>query len=669
MAGQPTIAANAPIASPASELAMVMQGYSPQTAVAAQHSQYLAQALQAMQQQGQNIRTPVALGSDLLAEALLQRKYGKSMQDFATAAAGDRGRFSNDLLGGLQPDDGTSAPAAAAPAAPATAAPAQSADPTPPPAPTPQNTAPLPRGLRDNNPLNITSLPGNQTWNGQTGADGPYAVFGDQGAGWQAADKNLTAYVTHHGLNTVSGIVSRWAPGGAGGNNPAAYAATVAQKLGVDPNQPLDLSTPEQRAPLLRAMAGVELGQPYGGPPAPAGMTPGRGQTPGGQPTYAPQGQPGPVQIATNPQSTPTQPPSPSPGAVQSSPGGTASAPPAAASPAVGGASAPPAYHQPVTAQEIALAKQWMSDPRTYQKGVELAMELRQRQVTQVKPEVAISREGQMSAYNPYDPTHTVTATNIPGWRNTLPAGWTWDASGKAVPTDAVKSGGTQQIPNSDTIAQVGPGGKLEPVAKVAYGDDQIRSDLDAIRKSPEYNNYNNSIAMYNTAISGAQRPGGLSDAMLKEYSARILSGGVAREFSSNMIDNAQGPVARLSMFKDQILGGQTLTPQARYAILQAMHDQVVQNQSNLQGLIASSNAFAKGKGVDLGPYTSPLMREAPSLPDVSAIPGGVGYRAPDVNLPGYRGPNLPTLTPEQAAHAPRGTQFRTSDGRVMVKS
>lgn len=78
----------------------------------------------------------------------------------------------------------------------------------------------------------------------------------------------------------------------------------------------------------------------------PAGMTPGRAQKPGGAPAYAPQGQPGPLQVAPIPQATPV--PSPSPGVPPpSAPGGTASAAPAASSPAAGAAVAPPSADGP----------------------------------------------------------------------------------------------------------------------------------------------------------------------------------------------------------------------------------------------------------------------------------------------------------------------------------
>lgn len=68
---------------------MLNASLSPQTAAAAQRSQDLAQALAAMRDPAQEIRPPVDPVMDRLAEALLQRKYGQSMQGFAQAAHAD----------------------------------------------------------------------------------------------------------------------------------------------------------------------------------------------------------------------------------------------------------------------------------------------------------------------------------------------------------------------------------------------------------------------------------------------------------------------------------------------------------------------------------------------------------------------------------------------------
>lgn len=121
-----------------------------------------------------------------------------------------------------------------------------------------------PRGVRNNNPLNLRPL-GQGSWEGQTGVDdGNFAQFGSMEAGLAAADKNLQTYGTKYGINTVAGVINRWAPG-SDGNDPASYAATVAKTLGVEPNAQIDLTDPQVRQGMLKAMAQVELGQPLSG--------------------------------------------------------------------------------------------------------------------------------------------------------------------------------------------------------------------------------------------------------------------------------------------------------------------------------------------------------------------------------------------------------------------
>lgn len=112
-----------------------------------------------------------------------------------------------------------------------------------------------PRGLRNNNPLNLEAT---VNWTGMQGNDGRFAVFPDMESGVAAADRNLQTYATKHGLNTVEGVINRWAPPVE--NDSRAYAQTVAQKLGVDPTDPLDMSDPQVRRALLDAMADVENG-------------------------------------------------------------------------------------------------------------------------------------------------------------------------------------------------------------------------------------------------------------------------------------------------------------------------------------------------------------------------------------------------------------------------
>jgi hypothetical protein len=139
-----------------------------------------------------------------------------------------------------------------------------------------------PRGIRNNNPLNLQPLAQGQ-WAGQTGTDGRYATFATPEAGMAAADKNLQSYATHHGIDTVQGIVSRWAPAGDGANDPAAYAATVAASLGVKPDEKLDLTEGNVRRQVLLAMAKVENGKALAAAPAqpPAGALATGGPPPG----------------------------------------------------------------------------------------------------------------------------------------------------------------------------------------------------------------------------------------------------------------------------------------------------------------------------------------------------------------------------------------------------
>jgi hypothetical protein len=105
-----------------------------------------------------------------------------------------------------------------------------------------------------------------------TGSDGRYAVFSSPEAGWAAADRNLQTYATKHGLNTVAGIVNRWAPPSE--NDSGAYAAKVSGRLGVDPAAPLNMADPMVRRHVLEAMAEVENGKRVrfgeGSPSAPA---------------------------------------------------------------------------------------------------------------------------------------------------------------------------------------------------------------------------------------------------------------------------------------------------------------------------------------------------------------------------------------------------------------
>lgn len=131
----------------------------------------------------------------------------------------------------------------------------------PPQAPQATNAGgPMPRGLRNNNPLNIEAGSFTQGKPGFVGSDGRFAQFSSMDQGIAAADALLQSYAGR-GINTIGGIVNRWAP--PKDNNPTtAYAATVARSIGVDPNQPIDMSDPALRQKIIGAMAQFENGRP-----------------------------------------------------------------------------------------------------------------------------------------------------------------------------------------------------------------------------------------------------------------------------------------------------------------------------------------------------------------------------------------------------------------------
>lgn len=119
------------------------------------------------------------------------------------------------------------------------------------------------RAQRNNNPLNLTV--GQAPYDGQTGTDGKFAQFATPQAGFAAADRNLQAYSTQHGINTIAGIINRWAPSSE--NDTAAYINTVSKATGIAPDAKVDLSDPAVRSHILTAMEKVESG-----PPSPSGQ-------------------------------------------------------------------------------------------------------------------------------------------------------------------------------------------------------------------------------------------------------------------------------------------------------------------------------------------------------------------------------------------------------------
>lgn len=116
-----------------------------------------------------------------------------------------------------------------------------------------------PRGLRNNNPLNIEAGQFTQSMPGFKGSDGRFAVFESPEQGIAAADALLMRYGMQ-GRNTPTKIIEKWAPAG-DGNNVSAYAGSVARALGIGPNDPIPMEDPAARRALIDAMSAVENGK------------------------------------------------------------------------------------------------------------------------------------------------------------------------------------------------------------------------------------------------------------------------------------------------------------------------------------------------------------------------------------------------------------------------
>ena len=97
----------------------------------------------------------------------------------------------------------------------------------------------IPRGYRNNNPLNIRISRDNWLGKVSPNTDGTFEQFSDIIYGYRAAIKTLRSYYYTHGLRTIRQMVNRWAPLGDGNNNPTTYAANVAQRAGIAADQPI----------------------------------------------------------------------------------------------------------------------------------------------------------------------------------------------------------------------------------------------------------------------------------------------------------------------------------------------------------------------------------------------------------------------------------------------
>ena len=93
-----------------------------------------------------------------------------------------------------------------------------------------------PRGIRNNNPGNIVA---GDKWLGRIGTDGKYVKFKSSVYGIRAIGKVINTYEKRYKINTVKGIITRWAPPSE--NNTQRYIKFVCSETGLKPTEKLNI--------------------------------------------------------------------------------------------------------------------------------------------------------------------------------------------------------------------------------------------------------------------------------------------------------------------------------------------------------------------------------------------------------------------------------------------
>ncbi len=120
------------------------------------------------------------------------------------------------------------------------------------------------RAVRNSNPCNIRvgdpwqGLMPEAEMNADQKAEKEFCVFAAPKWGFRAAAHILVAYFDRYGINTIAGIVARWAP--ASENDTKAYIRHVCDLTEMAADRALELHAYSDVAPIVKAMATHEAG-------------------------------------------------------------------------------------------------------------------------------------------------------------------------------------------------------------------------------------------------------------------------------------------------------------------------------------------------------------------------------------------------------------------------
>ena len=119
--------------------------------------------------------------------------------------------------------------------------------------------AEAPRGIRNNNPLNLGYVPGQAGLVSDAPSDGRFGRYRTMEEGVAQAERQLQRYQTRDHLDTVRKMISKWAPPGE--NDTDSYVQAVSRAMGVDPDAPVSLNNQATAAAMISAMARRETGR------------------------------------------------------------------------------------------------------------------------------------------------------------------------------------------------------------------------------------------------------------------------------------------------------------------------------------------------------------------------------------------------------------------------
>lgn len=118
-----------------------------------------------------------------------------------------------------------------------------------------------PRGIRNNNPLNIVRTADKWVGLKSKHTDPRFCEFTDLSLGYRAAFIILKKYIVKHGWNTIEKIISHWAPECE--NDLNMYITSVCKFMDEQKDHEIDINNMEDMLMLVSAMTVVENGKDY----------------------------------------------------------------------------------------------------------------------------------------------------------------------------------------------------------------------------------------------------------------------------------------------------------------------------------------------------------------------------------------------------------------------